>query len=668
MTTTRFSDYDLADTLGQGGMASVFRATYRPTGEVVALKRMLPHIADNDVFVARFVREVELSSKLTNPHVVRVQGYGQDDEGSWFLALEFCDGGTLVPYLKQVPKVPAPLVALMLDEMLEGLQVAHEAGIIHRDIKPPNILVTKAGVIKLSDLGIARSAGDETLTATGEVIGTPAYMSPEQAHGLKALDGRSDLFAVGMLAYRMLVGSNPYASDNVATSILRVTTGPDLKLGDVMQTLPPILEGVIDGLVVKDREARLSSARAARELLAPLCDGLHARFPDLMRRFVTSPAPTAQAIARACAADEIAAARACVDSAPARALVHAARAQAHDPGDLDAASLLAKLATLHGFELRDSTDVRIGQARAELNQKPNDPVLVRKLANLFRGAQNPLEAARYLKRYLGLRPDDTMARHQLEELLGPDDVAALTGTLARKPVVLKTGDIMRGVKTGGFVDKAVSATRPTSGEPERSRGSVGAATGPGGPRAPGTFGAPVIVTGGPSDHMTGTAKFVVVAAVVAVVGAGVSLVGTLIKKGSDNLNHTLTSVEHQQVSVLGGLVDGTQAPFVERAQTAARLADWQSVIETTNFGLSADPERGSRTTPRLLLWRSEAWENLGNPAQALADARLAKGLAADGSAERTEGAAREQRLQQIVPPAPTPSNAVGEIPTQPSPP
>jgi hypothetical protein len=168
--------------------------------------------------------------------------------------------------------------------------------------------------------------------------------------------------------------------------------------------------------------------------------------------------------------------------------------------------------------------------------------------------------------------------------------------------------------------------------------------------------------------MTGTSKFVVAAVVVAVVGAGVSLVGTLIKKGSDNINHTLTSVEHQQVSVLGGLVDGTQAPFVERAQSAARLADWQSVIETTNFGLSADPERGSRTTPRLLLLRSEAWENLGNPAQALADARLAKGLAADGSAERTDGAAREQRLQPLVPPAPTPSKAVGEIPTQPSPP
>lgn|GEM_PF-1318162 len=661
MTTTRLVDYDLADTLGQGGMASVFRATYRPTGEVVALKRMLPHIADNEVFVARFVREVELSSKLTNPHVVRVQGYGKDDEGSWFLALEYCDGGTLVPYLKKVPKVPAPLVALMLDEMLEGLQVAHEAGIIHRDIKPPNILITTAGVIKLSDLGIARSAGDETLTATGEVIGTPAYMSPEQAQGLKALDGRSDLFAVGMLAYRMLVGSNPYASDNVATSILRVTTGPDLKLGDVMQTLPPILEGVIDGLVMKDRDARLPSAQAARALLAPVVDGLRVRFPGVMRRFVAEPAKTAQAIARASAADEIAAARACVDSAPARALVHAARAQAHDPGDLDAASLLERLATLHGYQLQESTDVRIGQARVELDQKPNDPVVLRKLANLFRGAQNPVEAARYLKRYLSLRPDDAMARRQLEELVGVDDVAALTGAVTRKPA-LQTGDIMRGVKTGGFVSGAKPSSSSSTAPLTRSP------AGPGGPRAPGTFGAPVLVgADGPRDQMSGTVKLVIGAVVVAVVIGGVSVAGAMIKKGSDNINHTLVSVEKQHTSVLGGLVDGTQAPFVDRAQSAARLADWQSVIETTNFGLSADPERSSRTTPRLLLLRSEAWENLGNPLQAAADARLAKGLAEDGTPERTEAAAREQRLLQALPPKPTSPPVSPEVGTAPTP-
>jgi hypothetical protein len=166
--------------------------------------------------------------------------------------------------------------------------------------------------------------------------------------------------------------------------------------------------------------------------------------------------------------------------------------------------------------------------------------------------------------------------------------------------------------------------------------------------------------------MSGTVKMVIGAVVVAVVGGGVSLAGSFLKKGSDNVNHTLVSVEQQQTSVLGGLVDGTQAPFVDRAQSAARLADWQSVIETTNFGLSADPERSSRTTPRLLLLRSEAWENLGNPVQAAADARLAKGLAADGTPERTEAAAREQRLLQTLPPKPTSppvSREVGAPPT-----
>ena len=135
--TARLNDYVLESPLGQGGMATVFRAVHRPTGQVVALKRMLPHIAADEVFVARFVRELEVSAKLRNPHIVEVQGYGKDDDGTWFLALEYCDGGTLVQLLKQTPKLPPAIVAVMLDELLDALQVAHDDGVIHR----PRVIV-----------------------------------------------------------------------------------------------------------------------------------------------------------------------------------------------------------------------------------------------------------------------------------------------------------------------------------------------------------------------------------------------------------------------------------------------------------------------------------------------------------------------------------------------
>lgn len=659
MTTTRFDDYVLGDTLGQGGMAAVWRATYRPTGEVVALKRMLGHIAGSELFIARFVREVELSAKLQHENVVRVQGYGQDDEGNWFLALEFCDGGTLVQLLKRCPRVPAPLVALMLDQMLAGLEAAHAHGIIHRDLKPPNILLTVDGHLKIADFGIARSHADQTLTATGEVIGTPAYMSPEQALGQRELDGRSDLFSLGMLAYRLLVGSNPYASDNVATSILRVTTGPNLKVGDTLQTVPPLLEGVIDGLVVKDRDARIPSATAARALLAPTVAGLRERFPGIMRRFVTDPATTAQAIVRACAADEVAAARACLTASPARAVVHAARARDLDPADLDAQSLLEKLTTLHGFQLSVTSDARIAAARAELDQKPDDPVVLRKLANLYRGAQNPLEAARVLKRYVALKPDDAMARRQLEELVGADDVAAFTSTFAHKgPNQLKTGDIVQGVKTGGFAGRPVAAAVPRETTPHPTKPVA---------RTGGTasFGGPLIVAAdGPTDTMSTTTKLVLAAAVVGLVGGGIAVGRSLIDSGNAQVDRNLRAVENLNAPLVH-MVDGTQAPFLERALQSARIADWQGALDAANFGLSADPDLGSRTSPRLLIVRARARAQLGDSAQALIDARLGGRLAPIGSPERAEAEQLVSQLQGATPdatPPLIPASSGGSIP------
>lgn len=626
--TTRLTDYVLADPLGQGGMATVYRATYRPTGEVVALKRMLPHIASNEVFVARFVRELETSSKLRHHNVVRVQGYGCDDDGTWFLALEYCDGGTLVELLKRAPRLPPDVVVLMLDDLLAGLEEAHANDVVHRDIKPPNVLLKKSGRMLLTDFGIARSAADETLTATGEVIGTPAYMSPEQAQGVRDLDGRSDLFSVGMLAYRLLVGSNPFASENVATSILRVTTGPSLKVGDALSTVPPLLELVIDGLVEKNRDRRLASAADGRRLLAPLVAAANGRFPGLMRSMVTTPEATVREVVAATTAQEVEAARRFLVDKPARAMVHAARARAMSPNDAAVDALVSELTTLHGFRLdTKGADPRINLAEQELETKPDDPVVLRRLANLHRGLNSPLEAARYLKRYISLRPDDAMAQQQLAELVGADDVAVFTGVARAQPRLSTTG-IMKGIKTGGAaagdappVDNGrTQAWQPPEADANRPRPQrIGTNT---------TFGAPAVI----AVHSEGTSVFTwifrllgiaAVVGVIAVVGSTVKFVLTPPPKPQAN-------AVPQLEQTLGGLIDGTQQPFLQKASAAARIADWQGVIDATNFGLSADPERNSRVTPRLLMFRSEAFEMLGEPKQALADARLARGLFPDG--------------------------------------
>jgi hypothetical protein len=371
-----------------------------------------------------------------------------------------------------------------------------------------------------------------------------------------------------------------------------------------------------------------------------------------MRRFITDPAATAQAIIRASAADEVAAAKACITAAPAPAVVHAARARDLDPTDLDAQSLLEKLTTLHGFQLNVTSDARIAAARAELEQKPDDPALLRKLANLYRGAQNPLESARVLKRYVALKPDDAMARKQLEELVGADDVAAFTSTFTRKgPNQLKTGEIVQGVKTGGFGGRPVAAAVPreapvdTTRTPTRPSGSV-------------AFGGPVLVAAdGPRDTMSTTTKLALGVIVVGVIGEAVSMGRSLIASGNTHVEKNLKAVEDLGAPLVN-LVDGTQAPFLERAHQAARIADWQGALDAANFGLSADPDLGSRTSPKLLLVRARARAQLGDTAQAIIDARLARGLAAAGSAERTEAEQQLQQLEQAAPPPPAPSQLI----------
>ncbi len=651
MTTTRLADYELHEPLGQGGMAAVWRATHRPTGAVVALKRMLPQVADSDVLVARFMREVEHSATLRHPHIVGVHGFGTDDDGQWFLALEYCDGGTLVSLLKRCPRVPPLLVALMLDQMLAGLEAAHAIGIVHRDLKPANILLSREGLLKIADFGIARSHGDQTLTATGEVIGTPAYMSPEQAMGERSLDARSDLFSLGMLGYRLVVGTNPYASEHVATSILRVTTGANLRLGDAVCIAPPPLERVIDGLVVKHRDQRLASATAARQLLAPLLATLERSPTEAVRRFIAEPEQESRIVLRKSASHELATSKAARSDAPPRAFIHAVRASELDPTHAEARAFLAELASTHGFVRTTTNDPRITATRTQLEAHPDDAALWRKLANLARGAHAPLEAARALKRCVALKPDDVVARRQLDELLGADADAVAAPSTGSSPS-LRTHDIVGGIKTGGFVGAGKVGTGALLRTPSSSRvpGQAPVVTKP----ASSWGASAVMAQEAPRDQVSTSAILLGVAMVAALAVGGITLIRSLIADGSAHVDTQLRSVE-QLGAPLSALVDGTQAPFLERATQSARIADWQGTLDAANFGLSADPELQSQTSPLLLVVRAEAHAQLGNTSQALKDARMGRSLSKPDSPERARADHLLATLERSAPTSPAPA-------------
>ena len=400
--TTRLHDYVVESPLGQGGMATVFRAVHRPTGRVVALKRMLPHIADDEVFVARFVRELEVSAALRNPNIVEVHGWGKDDDGTWFLALEYCDGGTLVQLLKQVPRLPPPVVAIMLDELLNALQTAHDHGVIHRDIKPPNILLTMAGPSKLSDFGIARSASDQTLTATGEVIGTPAYMSPEQASGHK-VDHRSDLFSVGTILWHLITGDNPFLAATVPATLMEVTRADP---GDLLERAPHVplaLEKVIMKLLAREPGDRFASAGHVLDDLQPLLDWIEINEPGIVVRALAAPDATGERLRKSQAELEDKHARAALTRRPSmrqEAAIARHRALSLTPNDPTMQAMQAELCTQNRFHLQHPKldglpDVVVGIGRREQSQ----PLLRRAgLAHFDNG--NLLEAQWYLRRFV----------------------------------------------------------------------------------------------------------------------------------------------------------------------------------------------------------------------------------------------------------------------------
>src|SRR5437868_8513858 len=192
--------YALEDEIGRGGMSIVYRARDLRLNRQVAIKMLPPDLAYDPAVRMRFTREAQTSAHLTHPHIVPIHDVGERD-GIAFFVMAYVPGGSLASLLGREPRQPIGEVRRLLCEIADALAYAHQRGVVHRDIKPDNILLDDAGRAMVTDFGIARAMEAGTrLTATGNAVGTPAYMSPEQAVGERAIDGRSDIYSLGVLA------------------------------------------------------------------------------------------------------------------------------------------------------------------------------------------------------------------------------------------------------------------------------------------------------------------------------------------------------------------------------------------------------------------------------------------------------------------------------------
>jgi eukaryotic-like serine/threonine-protein kinase len=267
--------YALSDLLGAGGMAEVFLAHDRILGRDLALKVLREDYAKDADFVSRFQREAVSAASLNHPYVVQVYDQGRAEDGRPYIAMEHVPGGNLKDLITRRGVLDPAEAALLASQVAEALGAAHERGIVHRDVKPQNVLIDEAGDAKVADFGIALAASTSTTSGTNRVFGTASYMSPEQAMG-ERVGPESDLYSLGVVLYEMLTGALPFEAESaLATAMKHITERPPSPR-ERNPRVPEAMDALVMRLLAKDPEDRCGNAfelaedlRKARAELPP---------------------------------------------------------------------------------------------------------------------------------------------------------------------------------------------------------------------------------------------------------------------------------------------------------------------------------------------------------------------------------------------------------------
>jgi serine/threonine protein kinase len=257
MEPRRIAGYILLEQIGYGGMAVVYRARQETLDRTVAIKILSENLAASSEFMERFRREARTSAKLRHPNVITVHDFGEDERGVPYLVMEYIEGPTLADLMDA--GLDDERISNLLDQIAAGLDYAHGHGVIHRDIKPGNVLMTEDGRAVLADFGLAWLLEGAQLTLTGGVIGTPEYMSPEQAAG-HSFDHRADVYALGIVLYEMLVGERPFIAETPIGVLLQHLQDMPPSVLVARPELPPAVGDVLAKALVKDPADRFSSA------------------------------------------------------------------------------------------------------------------------------------------------------------------------------------------------------------------------------------------------------------------------------------------------------------------------------------------------------------------------------------------------------------------------
>ncbi len=278
----------ILQTVASGGTAVLYKALQVSLDRVVAVKRLHQHLTTDDNFTRRFILEAKAAASLDHENIVRVIDFGVEDD-CYQIVMEFVEGESLKEILERFHPIGPDLSLALVHQICRGLEHAHAKGIVHRDIKPGNVMVTRTGAVKITDFGLAKlTHGSSVQTAVDSILGTPLYMSPEQAFG-ESVDHRSDLFSLGTVLYELLTGKQPFASENYMGIIQNIIHLEIPNVCELNESVPENVEAIVAKALARNREERFQSARQFRETIENVLglEGLNralSRIPALLER------------------------------------------------------------------------------------------------------------------------------------------------------------------------------------------------------------------------------------------------------------------------------------------------------------------------------------------------------------------------------------------------
>jgi serine/threonine protein kinase len=251
-------NYVISESIGSGSMATISKAIQKSLDRFVAVKQIHPHLSKEGQHIKRLEREAKSAASLNHMNIMEIIDFGKEND-QYYIVVEYIDGPTLSQLFNKTAKLPLEVILSIIIQILNGLEHAHNRGIIHRDIKPENIMFTRSGIAKITDFGVARIVQKPSITHEENVVGTPYYMSPEQADK-KMADQRSDLFSVGVMLYQMLTGELPFQGSNIAVVLNEIIYKPHMPIHALNPDIPEELIRIVDRSLEKDVTRRFFDA------------------------------------------------------------------------------------------------------------------------------------------------------------------------------------------------------------------------------------------------------------------------------------------------------------------------------------------------------------------------------------------------------------------------